>query len=426
MVNALCEVSEFPRNAFHQVMVNMEYEASPDMKVDLHSNTCMEQFALRPTDRYGYKFVQVFEPSVLNELALLEGCCLSDLEQLAIGKNAALNQLRKEIAEIGAKSVLEAVNLASVLISISRFSLALRIIDDIPTEKLTTRDRFEIAMLHFVIQNRHGNPSGMEKTLAAMKSCSEAGGVPDGRILNAACQAVVWYMKSKAISKELFNWYVTQGVKLAKRTHSESPEYIDSASLSAWYRAVAMVPAAKGDGLQTRDYMKKAKATAITAIECSKNVYEQHLLKAYYESTMKEYMYVAKDFKKAEEIATALIELDPVWSISYGELADVYQKFGHLYKAAELYEKAGRMGPPYVGHHLFSAAMLWEQLGKPERALSICLTLFQLSPDNPSVVTAALKLGKKLQDRSLGHFEAAYHQLRSGMRQEHLEYLSSN
>ncbi|WP_253306233.1 tetratricopeptide repeat protein [unidentified bacterial endosymbiont] len=118
--------------------------------------------------------------------------------------------------------------------------------------------------------------------------------------------------------------------------------------------------------------------------------------------------------------------LDSVWSISYGELADAYQQFGYLYKAAELYEKAGRRAPSYVGHHLFSAAMLWEQLGKHERALSSCLTLFQLSPDNPSVVAVGLKLGKKLQDRSLEHFEAAYHQLQSSLRQEPLEYLSSN
>lgn len=101
MVNALCDVSKIPRNAFHQVMVNMEYEANPDMKADLYSNTCVEQFALRPTEHYGYKFAQVFEPSILNELALLEGCRLSELEQLVIGQTATLDQLRQEIAEIG-------------------------------------------------------------------------------------------------------------------------------------------------------------------------------------------------------------------------------------------------------------------------------------------------------------------------------------
>jgi tetratricopeptide (TPR) repeat protein len=267
----------------------------------------------------------------------------------------------------------KAVNLASALISISRFSLATRIIDDIPTEKLSARDRFEIAMLNFVIQNRYGNRTGMEKALAVMKACIEAGGIQAARILNAASQAVVWYMKSKAISKELFNWYVTQGVKLAKYAHGKPPEYINSAALSAWYRAVAMVPAERGDGLQTRDYMKKAKTTAITAIECSNEVYDQHLIKTCYESTMKEYMYVEKDFEKVEENVTALINLDPAWSISYGDLADAYHKFGYLYKAAEWYEKAGRIGPPYVGHHLFSVAMLWEQLGKPQRAFRISI-----------------------------------------------------
>ncbi len=118
-----------------------------------------------------------------------------------------------------------------------------------------------------------------------------------------------------------------------------------------------MIPAGRGQALQTRHYMQRAREAAEEVISRRPRRHEMNFIKTYHESAIKEHLYVTGDFEKAKEAGNALIALDAGWAPSYAELAEVYQKSGDQQRAAELYEQAlATLGPPYVGHHLLNAA----------------------------------------------------------------------
>src|SRR6478672_6297780 len=95
---------------------------------DLFSRVCVEQYDHRPTDSYGYLLAQVFEVSVLDEIATLEGCNLDALKRLEIGSGARIDSLRTNTDASSSKTPVQAVNIAAALISISRFALAERVL----------------------------------------------------------------------------------------------------------------------------------------------------------------------------------------------------------------------------------------------------------------------------------------------------------
>jgi tetratricopeptide (TPR) repeat protein len=130
-----------------------------------------------------------------------------------------------------------------------------------------------------------------------------------------------------------------------------------------------------------------------------------HLLKTYHESTLKEYMYVRRDVDKAEQSGHALIELDPAWSPSYGEMAEAYVWFGQLGKAANMYDEAVLAGPPYYGHHLLRSARVHEKIGEHERALACYQTLAQLVPEDAAVLQAGRDIARSVSASSAGYFE---------------------
>lgn len=374
-------------NAFHRTMVEFD---CPQEDRDLFSAACLEEFDNRPGDSYGYMFAQVFEPHVLHEVERLEGCNVGGLETLSYGASDRLDQIRAALCRPGGRAV-ERINLAAALISVSRFTLAARILADIDLADCTPRDRFEAAMLDFVVANRLSDKAGVHAAFAAMRAAGNTGTLPADRLLDAAAQAVVWRRKGEQVDEGSYSWFLAVGRELAEDGGSANP-----GARSSWYRAVAMIPAARGEAEQTRSLMLKARQAAEEALTARPGAYSMHFVKTYYESTIKEQLYVARDIDAALEAAAALIEIDPLWSPSYGEKAEVHFAARHFETAANCWEAAGRCGPPYVGHHYFAAAQAWEAAGAPERALEICIGLAELDPDVESVRQRGRALANQL------------------------------
>jgi tetratricopeptide (TPR) repeat protein len=394
------------RNAFQETMLGLTF--SPLRESDLFSRACVEQYHAADLSRHGYRFAQVFEPNVLHEVALLEGIPYDSLAELRHRPSAATARLG-ELAD-GARdlSVVESINVAAALVSISRFGPAALILDQTEPRATTPHDAFEVAMLRFVVANRRGDGPATSRAFLAMRRAIESGPLPADRTLDACAQAVVWYMKRRDLPTADFLWYVAAGRELARR-----PRQVGTGSLSAWYRALAMVPAARGKAQLTRRYMEFTRAAAADSLSRQPRAYEAHFLKTYHESSLKEHMYVTRDADRAEEEGRALIALDPAWSPSYGELADAYAHFDRLADAAALYEKAVAIGPPYYGHHLLKAARARERLGDDTRALEHYQRLTDLVPGDETVLRHGLAVARRSGHSAVAHFQRLLDQPRT-------------
>lgn len=361
------------RNSFQQVLIKLEYDADSARPADLFSRACLQHFSEFSLDRYGYSFTQVFEPGVLQEVAALEGRPYGPLADLTDRPSPAIARLAELVAGAADLPVVALVNLASALITISRFDPARRVLQIAEARAVTPRERLEVALLEFMVSNRRDDGAGSPAAFRRMRAAIETGQVPPERVIDVCSQAVVWYLKRKELTEDDFRFYVMAGCALAK-----NPGRIDPAPLSAWNRAVAMLPADMGQAAQTRHYMVRAREAAEQAISRRPRPYELNFIKTYYESTIKEHLYVTRDFGKAIQAGEALIALDPVWGPSYGELAEVYQRSGDTRRAAGLYEQAAELGPPYVGHHLLRAARCRAALGEHDRVAEHHLTLSRI------------------------------------------------
>ena len=364
--------------AFEETMLGLEYDPARPA-VDLFSGACVEMFEHRNPRSYDYPLAQVFEPAVLAEVAMLAGRSANAVTTLEYAPTGRVRHLREQIDVAGALPLAEAANLAGALISISRFALAQRVLDAAPSARLDARGRFELAMLRFIISNRCSGGHESAHWFAQMRATIEGGAIPNERILDACTQAVVWYLKRKELSKDDFAWFARRGNELVTGRHD-----LSDSSLSSWYRGVAMVPAGLRHAASTRALMEKAKETAEHVLSRSGTIYDRHLLKTYYESSIKEYLYVNRDPAKAEKSAQLLIELDPLWSASWGEFGEMLVVFGRPAEAASAFDTAAELGPPYLRYHLESAGDLYHRLGDHEQAARryYALSLFGDAPTN--------------------------------------------
>ncbi|WP_166682979.1 hypothetical protein [Streptomyces aquilus] len=385
------------RNAFQETMTGLTF--SPLQESDLFSRACVEQYRTADLSRHAYRFAQVFEPDVLREVALLDGIAYDDLADLRHRPSEATARLGELADGVGDLPVVAAVNVAAALISVSRFGPAAWVLDRTEPRTTTPRDSFEVAMLRFVVANRLGDGPAISRAFHTMRRAVESGTLPADRTLDACAQAVVWYMKRRDLPTADFLWYLATGRELARR-----PRDLGAGSLSAWYRALAMVPAARGKARLTRRYMEFTRETAALSLAGRPRAYEAHFLKTYHESTLKEHMYVTRDADRAEEAGLDLIALDPAWSPSYGELADAYAHFDRIADAAALYEKAVATGPPYYGHHLLRAAQTRERLGDDVRALEHYRRLADLVSRDDKVLRQGLAVALRTGDPSADRF----------------------
>lgn len=385
------------KSAFPQTMLGLSFSAVTT--ADLFSQACVEQFENIDDSRQDYVFTQVFEPDVLREVSALAHLDYDDVSSLRYRPSAAIEQLAAKVDRRTELSVAELVTLSAALISVSRFDVAQIVLETAGKRDRGSRESFEIAMLEFVISNRAAEGTGATGAFLRMKDAISAGGVPDDRVLDACSQAVVWYLKRREIPEECFTWYLTVGKAL------EGNPGLDPAAVSSWYRAVAMWPAASGDKEATRAYMTRARESAQTTLSERPRAYEKHLLKTYHESSIKEHMYVTRSFDDAKASAEALIELDPVWSPSYGERAEMYAAFGAYEQAAASFDQAVELGPPYLGYHLIQSAKAHERCENTNRAVQRYQELTHFIGDDEMVLRAGLAVAQSISHESREYFE---------------------
>ncbi|WP_299694181.1 hypothetical protein [uncultured Tateyamaria sp.] len=390
------------KNCFHSLMIDGTVSDFSETQQDLFSKTCLEQFYSRPIGQYGYCLGQVFEPYVLAEVAQLSNMRRNTMEKTLPDSSKLFLELRTLVENSASAAIPDITNTASALVSLSRFELAQKLLNRIPNDQMSVRDAFELAMLEFIIANRLDDRPMMARCYDTMQQCLMTDQIPPHRALSAASSAVVWHMKVQFLSDAGYRWFEALGQKL-----SRDPDKVDAGALSSWYRGIAMVPAARGDRSGTRDYMLAAYAHAQEAIDLRPTYYELNLKKTYFESTLKEHMYVTRDYDAARDVATALLELDPIWSASHGEVAECHAAFANFEAAATSFETAARLGPPYFAHHLFAAGQMWERAANEDRAMEIYNFLHDFEPANSSVIVAGARLAKKTSGTSARSFITA-------------------
>jgi tetratricopeptide (TPR) repeat protein len=381
----MTDPSTWQPNSFAQVMLGLAYDDA--VAPDLFSQACIEEYQQSDPAEFGYLFAQVFEPTVLEEIALLARLDHEDVANLRHQPTDTMRSLANRLGEIRELPTVPLVNVAAALLSISRFNLARGALTEAGARSLTAREQFEIGMLEFVISNRCEDGGSTPAAFARMQAAIEAGDLPPDRVIDACAQAVVWYSKRREISRSSFEYFLSLGRRLAG-----VPGLVGSAALSSWYRGVAMVPAESKESAQTRRYMELAREEAERTITERPRPYERHLIKTYYESSLKEHMYLSRDEERAEQAARDLIAVDPVWPPSHGELAEALSFFGRPAEAAQAWVTAAELGPPYVGHHRLMAARTLEKLGRPAKALQQYLAMIDIAPPARELLAAARDL----------------------------------
>jgi len=389
-------------NAFQETLLGLTYSTGAVRSTDMFSRACVEQFHEADWTSYGYLFTQVFEPDVLREAALLAGVNYADAADLTHVPSAEMAHLADMHSRARDLPVVGQVNVAAALISVSRFDAAAQVLQLASARGLSGRDAFEAAMLDFMVANRRDDGVGSPEIFFRLRRTIESGSIPDDRVLHACTQAVVWYLKRREATEADFRWYVATGRALVTSRRPLSP-----ASLSSWYRGLAMLPAAIGRAETTRTYMQRARETAEETIAQRPRAFEQNLIKTYHESTIKEHLYVTKDFEKAEEADRSLVDLDPAWAPSYAELAEVYQRWKRLEDAADCYEQAAAVGPPYVGLHLLKAGRCRDACGHYDLAIRHYQVLAQLAPANEAILREGLHTAQAARHSAADDFEEA-------------------
>ncbi|MFK0017401.1 tetratricopeptide repeat protein [Streptomyces sp. NPDC091027] len=389
-----------PRNSFAETLLGLDQSGAHP--VDLFSRGCTEAFAsFEPGNSFGYPFTQVFEPDVLREVALLHALPESEVVSLEYRPTPAARRLADLAGAAAGSSVIHLVGLAAALISVCRFSVAAPLIKEARQQARTGRERFEVAWLDFLVANRCYGGSGSYAAFAAMRAEADLGVIPDSRVVDMCTQAVVWQLKRREVGKAHFSWAVRTGRQLAGRRS------VTADTASAWYRGVAMLPAAQGNPALTRRYMEMAHRTAVESAATSPGALTGNALKTYYESSVKEHMHLTRDADAALAAGHALVDLDPAWAPSHGELAAAYAWFGHQEQAAAGFERAARTGPPYVGHHVVSAARCRAALGDWDSATDCYLMLLSLAPGSKvALAEGRLAAQRATKDRAAAFDEA--------------------
>lgn len=384
-----------PSNSFEQVMLGLE---PGEGSADLFSQACVQEYLEHDPSQFGYLFAQVFEPEVLAEVALLSGVDERAAATLQHCPTLRMSDLAERVRLAADLAPVERLSLAASLISISRFDAAEEVLRSVPDAD--ARLDFELGMLEFVVSNRRDEGASSQGAFRRMQRAIESGSLPPERVMDACAQAVVWYLKRKEVTEEQYEWFLERGTRLA-----EDPAGVEPAALSSWYRGVAMVPAASKQTAETRRLMERAREAAEETIALRPRAYERHLIKTYHESSLKEHMFLRRDEAAAEEAAKALIEVDPVWSPSYGELAESRAFFGRVDEAAEAWLQAADLGAPYEGHHRLRAAQALARTEQAERALEQYLLLLDLAPEHGQVLTEAARLAEVLDHPRRGELD---------------------
>ncbi|WP_250886664.1 tetratricopeptide repeat protein [Bacillus sp. SM2101] len=356
-------------------------------------------------DQLPYYQSQIFEPSIIFEVSRFTNNSKQEINNLEYELSGNIKILKWLIDNIKYVTPVQKLNLSYSLSSIARYELANKALKSINPSQLLNHEKIFYYFQKFILSNRTDPNKKCEEEFTNIKELLENNNYSLKTQLFLSSQAIVWYLKTNFISENLYQWYVNLGSKAADSL-KESTVSGDIHALSTFYRAYAMIPAETGDSLETRKEMEKCLyfANKLEPKSDFQKVVRLDVFKTYYESTIKEHMYLTKDLAKAEEAGLKLISLDPNWSISYQELGDVYMQMGAFEKALNEYRKAKKLILPRYGISLFKEASCLEKMGEYEEAIDVYKELLKFDPYNITSGINGLKIAKKLNS-SVDYFE---------------------
>lgn len=364
-------------NNFCQVLLALRLDPRVEHEADLFSRGCVESFRGQAFESYSYTFTQIFEKGVLDEVIALSRLADDDVHAIRHGEGAGIERLRSLVANAHLLSNVALSNTIAALVSISRFGLASILLNVLREREHCARSAFELGWIEFLIANRYTEGRDSMASFDRMRLAAATGEIPDGRVLDLCTQGVVWYLKRREVDEGTFNWCLATGSSLARQANR-----IDPTAVSSWFRGLAMLPASRRDSGMTRRCMDRARSNASVSITNDRSPKTLNAIKTYYESSIKEYLYVTPDRDLALEAATNLIDLDPYWAPSHGEKGEVFARFGEHDMAASCYEEAAALGPPYFAHHLLLAARSCAKAGDVDRASEHYTSLIGMAPSN--------------------------------------------
>jgi hypothetical protein len=380
-------VTRFSSRCFSQVLLGLHHDTNFEAKPNLFSRGCVDFFHKKDFETYGYQFTQIFEEAVLNEVIVLNGLPGEDVYSIRYGESKGLERLRSLISSANDISVPALANTIAALISISRFRIASTLLSQLRPRATKARETFELGWLEFLLSNRFAEGRDSMAAFDRMRLATKTGAIPAGRILDVCTQGVVWHLKRREVDAATFRWCLAVGTRLARQA-----DQVGFLAISNWFRGVAMLPASCRQAEVAREYMEFAQINAKRSIAEGCSLSALNALKTYYESCIKEHLYVKPDRDLALESAQSLITLDPTWAPSYGECAEIYARFREYDSAADFYEKAATVGPPYFGYHLRRAARCWVKAGEIDRGTAHYSHLIALAPNDVALRVEAMKI----------------------------------
>ena len=350
-------------------------------------------------DDIGPTCLQLFEPDILTEISLLYKIKLESIENFdyEITDSESLNNLQWMLKNRKYLSSQQKINLAHSLNTLARYKLARSLLNDVNYAKLRNDWKLYYLFCDFCISNRLENDDSSEDIFEKVKGLMEMGEASNQMIVLFASQYIVWSLKTTKLAN-LFKFMLERAEKTVTEIEAEINEGISNTAnlvlLSAWYRAMAMVPAKELDLKLTREYMEKAFDYAERIVPA--NIFEEYnkknLIKTYYESAIKEFLYLHKNTDLALEAALKMIEIDKNWPISWQQLAEVCLARGDFKSALNSYEKAYELGSPRKIENLFYIGYCQGRLGQISEALDSFKEVLDIDNKNISAVISGYNL----------------------------------
>ncbi|WP_106767113.1 tetratricopeptide repeat protein [Paenibacillus faecalis] len=351
-------------------------------------------------DNVPYNLMQLLDPSTLFEVSVITKIEHADIENLNYEVQGPLNKLKWLVNNVNFATPIQKLNICYSLCSIARYKLASNIFEQIDLNRLYPNEKFYYYMLSFILKNRNNPFESVDKEFENIKALIEEGYLSDIEIISVSSQANTWKIKSSALNNDLYKWFVGKGFKLAEELSDNI--FASQLSKSHFYRSVAMIPAAENDLDNTRKYMDLSYKYAEMAEPKSEiqKIQRSDALKTYFESSLKEFAYLHKDYDKAEDIAKKLIEIDPNWSISYLEAAEVNMLFDNYNNALSYIKRAQEIGLPRVVESQFLLGYCYEKLEDYTQAVEAYKNTLALDPLNISAAVNGYLISKKLVSKS--------------------------
>jgi tetratricopeptide (TPR) repeat protein len=374
-------------NAFQDFLLTLR-PPSDLAGADLWTQGTVDALQSRNPDGHHFPFVQLFEAHVVDEVALLSGADPALAAVLGL-ENASpwASSLRQEFDSRQDLSGARAVNLAYVLISISRSAMAEGVLAELSSRALSPIDRLECLFAQWLTDNRRSGTRS-RPLFSAMRDLISNERIPDERQIEVCTQAAVWFAKRKDVSERDLAWFLVRGEDIVSRLASQP--HPPPTVLSSWYRGIAMLQPEDVGGRDVSTLMRRAAEMLDGADES--RIHARIIRRTFLQSTLKQYCYSTPDADRAAAAADELIASDRTWSENWADVAQMHMRFGHPEAALDALDRAVTLGPPYVRFHLRSSAALYASLGRREEATARYLALADIGTLPAAIAREALEV----------------------------------